>query len=82
MIKMSKDRYSELYEIDGVKIHPNTREMEKQKIHVVISRQKELWEISLTSEKDDIMLMVPFNQPLKSIIEELLRLSKKNGENG
>lgn len=77
MIKMPKDRYSELYEINGVKIHPNTREMEKQKIHVVISRQKELWEISLTSEKDDIMLMVPFNQPLKSIIEEILRTTKK-----
>lgn len=77
MIKMPKDRYSELYEIDGVKLHPNTRQMEKQKIHVVISRQNELWEISLTSEKDDIMLMVPFNQPLKSIIEEILRTTKK-----
>ena len=77
MIKMPKDRYSKLYKIDGVKIHPNTGQMEKQKIHVVISRQKELWEISLTSEKDDIMLMVPFNQPLKSIIDEILRTTKK-----
>lgn len=77
MVKIPKDRYTELYEIDGVRIRPNSGQIRKQKIHVVVSREKMKWEISLTSEYDDIMLMVPFNEPLRDIVEEILRVTKK-----
>ena len=77
MVKIPKDGFTKLYEIDGVRLRPNAGEFRKQKIHVVVSRDKMTWEISLTSEYDDIMLMVPFNEPLRDIVEEILRVTKK-----
>ena len=74
--KMPRDMFSEIFEIDGVCLNINSGHMEKQKIQCITRREKELWEISLTSE-EGIMLLIPFNEPLKEIIEEILRVTKK-----
>ena len=80
--KIPRDMFSEFFEVDGVCLHTDDGQMEKQKILCVARREKQLWEISLTSEKDNIMLLIPFNEPLKEIIAEILRVTEKEKKDG